>query len=76
MNKNISMRPLSTFPSWIECRKLPEDAEGSANLDEGYCSGRVGHVAVSIMDELLVWGGYFLFPHLTESTETSAIPGF
>ncbi|KAK3783434.1 hypothetical protein RRG08_033693 [Elysia crispata] len=60
MNKNISMRPLSTFPSWIECRKLPEDAEGSANLDEGYCSGRVGHVAVSIMDELLVWGGYFV----------------
>ncbi|KAK3783430.1 hypothetical protein RRG08_033690 [Elysia crispata] len=59
MNKNISMRPLSTFPSWIECRKLPEDAEGSANPDESYCSGRVGHVAVSIMDELLVWGGYF-----------------
>ena len=63
MNTNVSFRPLSTFASWIQCRKLPSNLEtmdGFINPDEICCPSRVGHVAVSIMDELLVWGGYYV----------------
>ncbi|GFS22868.1 kelch domain-containing protein 2-like [Elysia marginata] len=58
MNNSILVQPLSTFASWIECRRLPQGEVGSVNPDEIYCPERVGHVAVCILDELLVWGGY------------------
>ncbi|RUS89642.1 hypothetical protein EGW08_002563 [Elysia chlorotica] len=59
MNKNVSMKPLTSLQSWVSCKILPDNNEGPITPDAIYCPGRVGHVAVCIRDELFVWGGYY-----------------
>ncbi|GFN85597.1 kelch domain-containing protein 2-like [Plakobranchus ocellatus] len=53
----MESKQLSTFPSWKKVRQFSPSGE-SLNMDDIYCSERVGHMASCIMGELLVWGGF------------------